>query len=292
MKRWLFELAFLYARYYGLISYWRKKERREEIEDKFRFFLGDRLSPEGLRKVVRHIFELRGTRKVMDYLIPLLDDQIIKRFFTIEGRDHLDRALEKGRGVVLVSGHLGNPHLGFCTLRALGYDLILVKGGSPPRRGPRKFHYAETPEDTIFIYDRELATTYKERIVQTLREGKILQFYADTREGKSKEKVPFLGREMEFPTGVFHLAYQARAAIVPFAHLYHRGKITLRFEEPIDHDWGQGEAEYSRIVAEFAKHLEADMLHSPEQYMGIYGPTVLSDYYHCYGFREPNPRKT
>jgi KDO2-lipid IV(A) lauroyltransferase len=279
VKGFLFDLAFMYARWYGIFSYWRKKGRRKEIEDKLNFFLQEHLRRERLQKVVRHIFELRGTRKVMDYLIPLLDEGVINKFFTIEGRHHLDQALKQGRGVVLFSGHLGNPHLGFCTVRALGYDLIFIKGGRPRERDYGRFHYSETPKDTIFIHDPSLAPVYKERILGTLRRGAILQYYADTREGRRKESVPFLGKTMEFPTGIIHLAHRAKAAIIPFIHLYHRRKITLIFEPRIDHEWEKGEEEYRRIVVEFARLLETYIFRLPEQYMGIYGPTVLDAHY-------------
>jgi Kdo2-lipid IVA lauroyltransferase/acyltransferase len=283
LKGLLFRLAFGYARFYAIFCYWRKKARRREIEEKFRFFLAEKISPEQLRKIVRHIFELRGTRKVMDYLIPLLDDRLIERFFTVEGLHHLDGALKEGKGVVLLSGHLGNPHLGFCTVRVMGYDLILIKGGPPGKKGRSRFHYSETPEDTIFIHDPSLAPEYKKRILETLEQGKVLQYFQDTREGKSRETVSFLGRQIDFPTGIIHLAHQTKATVIPCIHLYHRGKITIIFKEPIDRGWKNGKEEYRRIVSEFAKTLETYILRYPEQYMGIYGPTVLSEYFRLHG---------
>jgi lauroyl/myristoyl acyltransferase len=233
--------------------------------------------------MVRHIFELRGTRKVMDYLIPLVDGRLIERFFTVEGLHHLDVALKERKGVVLLSGHLGNPHLGFCTLRVMGYDLILIKGGRPGKEDRSRFHYSETPKDTIFIHDPSLAAEYKKRILETLQQGKVLQYFQDTREGRNRETVSFLGRQIDFPTGIIHLAHQAKATVIPCIHLYQRGKITLIFKEPIDRGWENGEGEYRRIVSEFAKTLETYILRYPEQYMGIYGPTVLSEYFRLHG---------
>ncbi len=229
--------------------------------------------------MVRHIFELRGSRKVMHYLIPLLDDRVIKKFFKLEGFHHLDQALGEGRGVVLMAGHLGNPHLAFCGIRSMGYPLILIKGTAPKQVKSQEFRYRENLEDTIFIYDPELAADYKERILKTLRSKKVIHYYGDTKVGKRKEKVTFLGRGIDFPTGMVHLAHRAGAAIIPCIHLYHRGRITILLKEPIDHAWEKGEEEYKRIVSEFANLLETYISNSPEQYIGIYGPMVLSEYY-------------
>jgi len=98
-----------------------------------------------------------------------------------------------------------------------------------------------------------------------------------------KERAFFFGREIGFPSAMVYFARQAKAAIIPFIHLYQRGKITLIFREPIDGHWRNGERDYKRIMAEFAKLLESYILTYPEQYMGIYGPTVLADYYRSIG---------
>jgi KDO2-lipid IV(A) lauroyltransferase len=279
LKWLLFKLAFFYPKLYAFFCYYRKRGRRNEIEEKFDFFLKKGWTSEEKKKIVRHIFELRGSRKIMHYLIPLMNNRVINEFFKIEGLHHVDQALKEGRGVVLMAAHLGNPHLAFCALRVIGYDLILIKGGAPKKAEHRQFRYRETTEDTIFIDDSVLAATYKEMILKTLRAGKVIHYYGDTREGRAKEKILFLGREMDFATGMIHLAHQARAAIIPCIHLYQKGRIALIFREPIDHHWERGVDEYKGIVSEFAKLVESYILHYPEQYMGIYGPTVLAHYY-------------
>ena len=98
-------------------------------------------------------------------------------------------------------------------------------------------------------------------------------------ENRLKENVPFLGKEIGFPTGMIHLACQARAQIIPLFFLYEKGKTLLILKEPIDGDWKEGEKGYREVVLKFAKLLETFLLAFPEQYMGIYGPTVVSDYY-------------
>lgn len=285
MKWLFFKLLFLYPRVYAFFCYYRKKERRKEIEEKFDFFFKEQWNAKKRRAVVLNIFQLRGLRKVAYYLIPLMDAQFIKKFVKIEGLHYLDRALKEGRGIVLMTGHFGNPQLGYNAVRMLGYDLILIKGGAPrsvrkPRR--KKFRYVDAIENTIFISASSLPENYKGRILETLRSGKIINYYGDTKEGRKKEKISFLGREIGFPTGIIPLAHQAQAAIIPFIHLYRNGKITLIFKEPIDDNWKEGEKGYRRIVEGFSKILESYILDQPQQYFGIYGPTVLSDYYLSY----------
>jgi KDO2-lipid IV(A) lauroyltransferase len=285
MKWFLFKLAFLYPKIYAFFSYYRKKERRREIEQKFIFFFNKKWKTKKGRTIVRHIFELRGSRKVAYYLVPLMDERFIKRFVNVEGLHHLDQALKEGRSIVLITGHFGSPQLGYNALRAMGYDLMLIKGGAPrtaQKRRHKKFRYFDAVENTIFISASSLPENYKGRISETLQSNKIILYYGDTKEGRKKEKISFLSKEVEFPTGVIPLAHQAKAAIIPFIHLYQNGKITLIFKKPIDNNWRQGVRGYRRIVEDFAKILESYIIDQPEQYFGIYGPTVLSDYYSSY----------
>jgi hypothetical protein len=65
--------------------------------------------------------------------------------------------------------------------------------------------------------------------------------------------------------------------------------LRLIFEERIDDYWKDGERAYGRIVRRYAKLLESHVLAHPEQYIGIYGPTVLNDYYRSHLGRENTP---
>jgi len=220
----------------------------------------------------------------MRRLIPQMDIHFVNWFVEMRGLDHLEEALRGGRGVVLMAGHLGNMHLSIQALRIMGYDVTFIKGGTPREAKHPRFEYYDHPDNTIFVQDPSLSKKEKEeRIMNILRSGKVIYHPADAAEGRVKEGAFFFGREIWFPSAMVYFAHRAKAAIIPFIHLYQRGKITLIFREPIDDHWRNGERDYKRIMAEFAKLLESYILTYPEQYMGIYGPTVLADYYRSIG---------
>jgi len=282
MKWFLFKLALIYPKVHAFLHYYRKKERRKEFEDKVALFY-KQSDPKRIKKIVKGVFELRGVRKIMRYLIPHMDNNFIKQFVSVEGIHHLDQALEEKRGVVLMAGHIGVPHLAFNALRIMGYDVILLSGVTPKHPKHPRYRYYDTDDNTIFVNDPFLSGKYKKRILDTLQSGEIIYYDADAGEGKISEKVSFLGVKMNFPTGMVYFAHRAEATIIPFIHLYKRGKISLIFKEPVNNHWISGKTEYNRIITEFAKLLEYYVLEYPEQYLGIYGPTVLSYYYrsHC-----------
>ena len=269
-------MAFFYPKIYAFFCYYRKGERRKEFEEKVAYYYQKEKGSHQVKEIVKGVFELRGVRKVMRYLIPLMDEPYIRRFVKVEGLHYLDGALKEGRGVLLMAGHIGIPHLAFNALRVMGYDLILLSGVTPKIQKHPRIRYYDTHENTIFVNDYSLSEEYKERILGTLGSGRIIYYDGDAGEGKRKEKVPFLRKEMDFPTGMIHLALQAKAAIIPFIHLYRNGKTHLIFKEAIDGFGRKKEEGYRQILMEFTKRLESYILLYPEQYMGIYGPTVLA----------------
>lgn len=280
LKWFFFKLAFLYPRIYAFFCYSRKKERRAEFEEKVRLFFDADADPAKLKKIVTGLFEIRGSRKMQRYLLPRIDKEFVHRFVTVEGLSLLDQALQQDRGILMIAGHIGNPHIGLNIVRVLGYDLTIIKGGKAKTPRFPRIRYSDPLRFTIFTEDTSLSKTARARALEILQSsGRILYYSADAAEGKRKVEVPFLGHRMQFPTGTLHMAAQTRAIVIPVIHLYRHGKIQLIFKEPIDRQWVQGPEDYERIIREFAKLMESYIVSHPEEYMGIYGPTVLDNCY-------------
>ena len=140
-----------------------------------------------------------------------------------------------------MAGHIGIPHLSFNALRAMGYDLILLSGVTPKDPKHPKLRYYDTRDNTIFVHDPSLSEVYKKRILETLQAGKIIYYDGDAGEGTDQGTGLFLREGDGFSNRDDLLAHQAKAAIIPFIHLYQKGKITLIFKEPIDQHWMEGE---------------------------------------------------
>jgi lauroyl/myristoyl acyltransferase len=279
LKEIFYKIAFLYPRLYAFFCYYRKKEQRREFEEKVRLFCPESQAPDRIQRIVRGIFELRGSRKLQRYLIPQMGDQFIKVFVTTEGLEYLDQALKEGRGILLMAPHIGNPHIGICVLRLMGYEITIIKGGKPRKPKFPKIRYSDPHAYTVFTEDTSLSKTSKERIFDILKSGRILYYSGDASLGKRNVEVSFLGKPMLFPTGTLHLAREANAIVFPFIHLYRRGKIQLILKERMDEGWIHGEGGYRRIIEAFATLLESYIHKYPEEYMGFYGDTVVNHYY-------------
>jgi len=292
VKRLFFKLAFLYPRIYAFFCYYRKKEQRAEFEEKVKLFFDPKADPKKIKSTVRGIFEIRGSRKMQRYLLPRIDKTFVRQFVTIEGIHHLDQALQQGRGILMIAGHIGNPHIGFNILRALGYDLTIIKGGKTKIPRFPKFRYSDPLEFTIFTEATSFSKPARERALEILRSpGRILYYSGDAIEGKRKVEIPFLGHTMQFATGTLYFAAQANAIVLPIIHLYRHGKIYVGLSQPLDCHWENGPDDCKRILEDFSKLLEKYIIPHPEEYMGMYGHTVLNDCYKAYKRKPVEPVK-
>jgi Kdo2-lipid IVA lauroyltransferase/acyltransferase len=268
MRRLFFRLLFLYPRVYAFFAYYLGKRRKRQYEGNVELFFPKESDPQGFRRVTRAMFELRGTRRIQRHLIPRIDDRFIGRYVQMEGRDILDRALLKRKGVVLLSAHVGNLNIGLGVLRKLGYGVHFLKGGNPEKRRTGGALSANPPELSIYIPRPPVSGNTKDVIIQALRSGKIIYYTVDSAWGRKKAEVSCFGRTFHISTGMIYYARQADAIVIPFLQLYRRGNIKLVFKEPIDGGWKQGDKDYDRVIKEFAKILESYVSAYPEEYYG------------------------
>jgi lauroyl/myristoyl acyltransferase len=131
-----------------------------------------------------------------------------------EGRHHLDAALALGRGVVLLTAHLGNWEIGGLGLRALGYPVTVValKHNSTftnalintmrSRHGIRVIELGSSTYDGI-------------EIIRALQRGEVVAMLGDRAFGDRTATTTMFGRQVQLPLGPVLLAMSTGAPLVP-----------------------------------------------------------------------------
>src|SRR2546427_6795843 len=107
----------------GLAWFWLSGAQRSAALDNYAAALGrDRNDPE-VARVARRAFQNYG-RVLMDFLLlgSLTPAELTARV-TVEGREHLDAALERGRGVIFAVPHMGSWDISGSYAAALGYSV-------------------------------------------------------------------------------------------------------------------------------------------------------------------------
>ena len=143
-------------------------------------------------------------------------DQLLARIEATEGREHYDRARAAGRGVIVVTAHMGSFEVGMAALRRSETKPIHVvfrrdaeaefeRSRSMLRR---RLGVVEAPVDegwTVWI-----------RLRDALRADEAVVLQGDrVMPGQKGQRVPFLGGHILLPTGPVKLAAATGAPIVP-----------------------------------------------------------------------------
>jgi KDO2-lipid IV(A) lauroyltransferase len=130
--------------------------------------------------------------------------------FTFEGGENLDRAISRGRGAVLVTGHFGSWELACPVLARRGYHVDVVVGVQRNLLVQRMMNEIRRRSGVGVIEPEGLF-----RAVKSLKENRLVAMLSDQDAGKKGVFVDFLGAPASTPKGPARLAILSGAPIVP-----------------------------------------------------------------------------
>jgi KDO2-lipid IV(A) lauroyltransferase len=137
-------------------------------------------------------------------------DRLVDR---VEGLEHFQRAYGEGKGVVVITGHIGCWELMPAYFAARGYDISVI--GRRMRLDGLDRRLVEIRHSFgIESIDRDGSPR---RMVEALRRGRMLGVLIDQHTSVAGIYVPFFGRPALTPTAVAKLALMTGAPILPMA---------------------------------------------------------------------------
>jgi KDO2-lipid IV(A) lauroyltransferase len=183
---------------------------------------------------------------------------------TVDGWELVEQVMARGRGAVLVTGHIGNWELAGAYVAARGVPLdAIARGMANPLFDAFLNHTREEMGMTI-VHDSEAVR----RTPRSLRAGRAVAFVADQGVlGLASTFVPFFGRPAKTPRGaaVFALRFDVPVLFV-VALRKPNGRFRIVVERIEAEDTGNRDRDVDRIVARFTEHLEKWVRVVPEQY--------------------------
>ncbi len=236
------------------------------------------LSPEQRDALARRHFDALGMSLIEMGLGRWASDEHLVRLTTIEGVEHVLRAVNDGRGIILLSAH-------FTTLELSGR---VLKINIPP--WDAVYRKSRSPFMTEVLRtgrERSAATTIEKRdiksMVRRLRAGGIVWYAPDqSYNRKGAEVVRFFGIPSMHTTATSTLARLGKAVTLPyFPQRLPDGRYHLKILPPLE-DFPSDD-----LVADTEKYVRAleDQIHRcPEQYLWVHRkfkdlPDTYPDYY-------------
>lgn len=118
-------LAFL-GRFFGSLAYKLDKKHRGIALSNIKRAYGPSLSDKEAERTARKVFENLGMTAFEFMRLPWLKRKDLDGYVEWDGRENLDKALEKGRGAMLITAHFGNWELMAASYALCGYPIDVV----------------------------------------------------------------------------------------------------------------------------------------------------------------------
>lgn len=210
---------------------WLCRPLRREIAGKLERHLGEERDDPELRLIARRYMQFRW-RSRFAMLWPQIGGFAGAEAIAADGLDHLDRALERGKGVILLSAHYGHSRLIKPILRSRGRHALLVgmpPGGPSPitpqftrlgalvhdrlLRLPRRWKFDDRWDETVGT-DLPAGINLRDHLAALAR-NEIMIVLADGRAAQMLRSVSVVGVEVLLSTGAVGIARHTGAAALP-----------------------------------------------------------------------------
>lgn len=201
----------------GQVHYLVDLQRRNILRENLRTVLGPECPPDVVERAVRAGFVTYARYWVEAFRLGDLDAGAITERLQVVGREYLDAAFSQGRGVIVVTPHLGNWDAGGAWLAAAGYrPTAVVERLQPPALFARFVAHREQLGLGLVPLDDGRAVIRS--LLEVLRGGGTACLVAD-RLVKGERGVPvhFFGKLTEVPGGPAMLSWASGAPILPVA---------------------------------------------------------------------------
>jgi KDO2-lipid IV(A) lauroyltransferase len=216
-------------------------------------------------RIARESYESLGRTTIETAVLPALArEQVIAMFSRVDGWDIVERAMQQERGILFVTGHLGNWELAGSFMAARGIPLEAV---TRRMQNPLFDRYLTETRRRIgmsVIHDADAV----KRVPRAMRENHAVAFLVDQGAvGLASTWVPFFGRYAKTPRGPAVFALRLDAPVIFGAALRQPdGRYALGFEEVKVQPTGDREVDVDRIVTEYTATLERWIRRAPGQY--------------------------
>ncbi|MEA3296414.1 MAG: lysophospholipid acyltransferase family protein [candidate division Zixibacteria bacterium] len=252
----------------GLAAWSLLKRDRYRIFRHLTLVYGDHFAPELKNNIGRNFFVNSGKNLVDAIRFRKHFASEIKPLVIAEGLEHLDAAYRRGKGLIAVSGHLGNFELGAVYMASLGYQIAVIGREMDDHKLNR-----------LLVANRQalgltnLSTTESPRkTLSWLKAGGTVGILIDTDSFRVRSTfVPAFGRLALTPIGMITIGLKAGAAFVPIACVRtddNRYRIIAKPEVRIEPS-GDFDTDIYHVTAACTKSLEAIINENVDQWIWL-----------------------
>ena len=226
--------------------------------------------PEKSDREIRNI-RIRMFRNFAKYLVDFfrfqkIDKEYVKKNICIENSRYFDEALSKGKGVIVLSAHIGNWELGGLAVSLSGYPLWAVV-------------LAHKDKKVNAFFDRQRGSKSKgmkvipmgiavRKCFEVFKQNEMVALVGDRDFNENGTALDFFGKASYFPQGPAVFSLKTGASIVPTFMVRNRDdSFTLKIEKPIEFNpSGNKEKDLLEIISRYKIIFEDYIRKYPDQW--------------------------
>jgi phosphatidylinositol dimannoside acyltransferase len=231
----------------GTAWFWLSRAQRHAALDNYAAALGRERDDPEVARVARRAFQNYG-RMLMDFLlIGGLTPQELIRQATVDGLEHLDEALARGRGVIVALPHMGSWDTAGSYAGALGYPVSAVAERFPSGLDDAVIRTRQRFGLRVIFLGRSAVRA----IIQALGANEVVALLCDLEQGPGVD-VSFFGRQAVVPGGPAAIALKTGAALIPVRmHATTPGRHHIRIDPALAVEGHTKESLMQRVIWRF-----------------------------------------
>ncbi len=260
------KIAYCIADISGSLYYLLAKKDKRIATDNIKVVLQHTGDTHKLRRTSRAVFVNFARYLVEFFSTPRINLEYVRKHVKIEGRENLDRALSLGKGLIMVSAHLGNWELAGMIMAMMGYKVNAVA-----------WKHKNKLINDFFLYQRQskgltvipLGTGIR-RVFSALKNNEIVGLLGDIDYANPQMgvKVRFFGRDTIMPTGPAAFSLKAGCPVLHTFLVRENGQqFRLILEEPIIYkSLGNWEDDLTELTKRIVEVMESYIARYPGQW--------------------------
>ena len=213
----------------------------------------------------RKVFHNFGRYLVEFLRFPKLSRSFFLEDVAVEGLDHLDTALAKGKGAIIISAHLGSWEIGAAQLSLLGYRVNAVVLPHPNPAVNRLFVQMRQQKGIRVVVTEEPVW----KLLDCLSRNEILLMVGDRDFSENGIEITFFDRPAVFPKGPVTLALRSGSPLViAFLLRDPTGRLRLLLRPPIfPKETGPFKENVRALTQDIAHFFEKQIRKDPSQWL-------------------------
>ena len=268
--RWVsLKRVVLFSKIVGSLSFYLYKKYRERVIGNLSLAFENEKDSKEIRKLAKEIFyhfSLTPLESIYLAANAIPFDRFLLEI-RIVGKEHLDTALARGKGVIALGAHLGSFTLLGTRLAIEGYPFnLIVNVGRFSKLWARLASYQGiVGQQTIPL--KPVSASIKKSL-NCLRRNEILYMVADEQQRQGGVPVPFFGQVAYTPPGPAIFSLKTGAPILPmFVLRDDELNRTLVIKSPLPFERTQDEkTDIERLTHQFTKAIEETVRQYPSQW--------------------------